>query len=102
MKQTQQLEEVKLLPQSIICCVFLAFACLQQVFDNCSCVPDDSPTNSSRSVRPGQCPQTKECSRSFTSYMAISVLSSFIDSLGVTPGYMVVIRLVKQKLSQID
>lgn len=67
----------------------------QQVFDNCSCVHVSSPANSSRSVRPGQCPQTKECSRSFTSYMAISVLSSFIDSLGVTPGYMVIIRSAK-------
>ncbi|TNM91397.1 hypothetical protein fugu_019777 [Takifugu bimaculatus] len=64
------------------------------VFDNCSCVHVSSPANSSRSVRPGQCPQTKECSRSFTSYMAISVLSSFIDSLGVTPGYMVIIRII--------
>lgn len=66
-----------------------------QVFDDCSCVAASSPANGSLSLRPGQCPQTKECSRSFTSYMAISVLSSFIDSLGVTPGYMVIIRLVK-------
>lgn len=71
------------------------FAILQQVFGNCSCVADVSPANSSQSVRPGRCPQTKECSRSFTSYMAISVLSSFIDSLGITPGSMLIIRSVK-------
>ncbi|XP_029681486.1 solute carrier organic anion transporter family member 1C1-like isoform X1 [Takifugu rubripes] len=71
------------------------------VFDNCSCVHVSSPANSSRSVRPGQCPQTKECSRSFTSYMAISVLSSFIDSLGVTPGYMVIIRCIHPELKSL-
>ncbi|CAF89837.1 unnamed protein product, partial [Tetraodon nigroviridis] len=72
-----------------------------RVFDNCSCVPAFPPANSSRSVRPGQCPQTKECSRSFTSYMAISVLSSFIDSLGVTPGSMVILRCTQPDLKSL-
>lgn len=65
-----------------------------QVFHNCSCVSASYPASSSTSVRLGQCPHAKDCSRSFTSYMAVSVLSSFINALGATPGYMVIIRSV--------
>uniref|UniRef100_A0A672HJE1 Solute carrier organic anion transporter family member n=1 Tax=Salarias fasciatus TaxID=181472 RepID=A0A672HJE1_SALFA len=49
----------------------------------------------------GQCPHAKSCSRSFTSYMAISVLSSFINSLGATPGYMVIIRCIAPELKSL-
>lgn len=72
----------------------LQFVCLHQVFHNCSCVSASYPAGSSTSVRLGQCPHAKDCTRSFTSYMAVSVLSSFINSLGATPGYMVIIRSV--------
>lgn len=65
-----------------------------QVFHNCSCVSTSFPAGTSSSVKLGQCPHAKDCSRSFTSYMAVSVLSSFISSLGATPGYMVIIRSV--------
>uniref|UniRef100_A0A3P8SSP9 Solute carrier organic anion transporter family member n=1 Tax=Amphiprion percula TaxID=161767 RepID=A0A3P8SSP9_AMPPE len=69
------------------------------VFHNCSCVSASYPAGSTTSVKLGQCPHAKDCSRSFTSYMAISVLSSFINSLGATPGYMVIIRLVQPDLA---
>uniref|UniRef100_A0A674E7L3 Solute carrier organic anion transporter family member n=1 Tax=Salmo trutta TaxID=8032 RepID=A0A674E7L3_SALTR len=54
------------------------------VFHNCSCVLSSSAPEGSMSVILGQCPRSRECSRSFTSYMAVSVLSSFINSLGTT------------------
>uniref|UniRef100_A0A674E7X4 Solute carrier organic anion transporter family member n=1 Tax=Salmo trutta TaxID=8032 RepID=A0A674E7X4_SALTR len=66
------------------------------VFHNCSCVLSSSAPEGSMSVILGQCPRSRECSRSFTSYMAVSVLSSFINSLGTTPGYMVIIRSVPE------
>uniref|UniRef100_A0A3Q2W119 Solute carrier organic anion transporter family member n=1 Tax=Haplochromis burtoni TaxID=8153 RepID=A0A3Q2W119_HAPBU len=65
------------------------------VFHNCTCVSTSFPAGSSTSVRLGQCPHAKDCSRSFTSYMAISVLSSFINALGATPGYMVYFLWIK-------
>ncbi|KAM9334622.1 uncharacterized protein ABDE67_021176 [Symphorus nematophorus] len=71
------------------------------VFHNCSCVSASYPAGSSTSVRLGQCPHAKDCSRSFTSYMAISVLSSFINSLGATPGYMVIIRCIAPELKSL-
>lgn len=71
------------------------------VFHNCSCVSTSFPAGSSRSVRLGQCPHAKDCSRSFTSYMAISVLSSFINALGATPGYMVIIRCITPELKSL-
>ncbi|ROL50102.1 Solute carrier organic anion transporter family member 1C1 [Anabarilius grahami] len=64
------------------------------VFHNCSCVLTPSPVEGSRSVSLGQCPRGPACTRSFTSYMAVSVLSSFINSLGTTPGYMITIRVI--------
>ncbi|XP_034529556.1 solute carrier organic anion transporter family member 1C1-like [Notolabrus celidotus] len=71
------------------------------VFHNCSCVSDSYPAGSSTSVRLGQCPHAKDCSRSFTSYMGVSVLSSFINSLGATPGYMVIIRCIAPELKSL-
>ncbi|XP_076860857.1 solute carrier organic anion transporter family member 1C1 isoform X3 [Brachyhypopomus gauderio] len=68
------------------------------IFHNCSCVLTPSPVGGSTSVSLGQCPRGPECSRSFTTYMAVSVLSSFINSLGVTPAYMVIIRCINPDL----
>ncbi|XP_043092168.1 solute carrier organic anion transporter family member 1C1 isoform X1 [Puntigrus tetrazona] len=71
------------------------------VFQNCSCVLTPSPVEGSRSVSLGQCPRGPGCTRSFTSYMAVSVLSSFINSLGTTPGYMIIIRCIKPELKSL-
>ncbi|XP_056280432.1 solute carrier organic anion transporter family member 1C1-like isoform X1 [Pseudoliparis swirei] len=71
------------------------------VFNNCSCVSASLPAGSSRSVRLGQCPHAADCGRSFTAYMAVSVLSSFINSLGATPGYMVIIRCISPDLKSL-
>lgn len=69
-----------------------------QVFHNCSCVSSSYPAGSTMSVRLGQCPHAKDCSRSFTSYMAVSVLSFFISSLGAIPSYMLLIRSVNPRM----
>ncbi|TRY58392.1 hypothetical protein DNTS_018481 [Danionella cerebrum] len=71
------------------------------VFHNCSCVLSPSPAEGSRSVSLGQCPRDPACSRSFTSYMAVSVLSSFINSLGTTPGFMITIRCISPELKSL-
>ncbi|KAI4899807.1 hypothetical protein NFI96_013760 [Prochilodus magdalenae] len=71
------------------------------VFHNCSCVLSPSPVEGSTSVSLGQCPRGPECSRSFTSYMAVSVLSCFISSLGTTPAYMVIIRCIPPELKSL-
>ncbi|CAL9683169.1 unnamed protein product [Knipowitschia caucasica] len=71
------------------------------VFNNCSCVDMSYPAGSSSSVKLGQCPHAKDCTRSFKSYMAVSVLSSFIGSLGATPGYMVIIRCIGPELKSL-
>uniref|UniRef100_A0A8C9R3R8 Solute carrier organic anion transporter family member n=1 Tax=Scleropages formosus TaxID=113540 RepID=A0A8C9R3R8_SCLFO len=56
------------------------------VFHNCSCVQVSPPLSGSLSVSIGQCPRSETCSSSFTTYMTVSVLSSFINSLGATPA----------------
>lgn len=40
----------------------------------------------------GRCPGRDSCDRIFPYFMALSVLSSFIISLGGTPGFMVLVR----------
>ncbi|XP_061663389.1 solute carrier organic anion transporter family member 1C1-like isoform X2 [Syngnathoides biaculeatus] len=71
------------------------------VFHNCTCVSASFPAGSSTSVKLGQCPQAKSCSRSFSFYMAVSVLSAFISSLGITPAYMVTIRCISPHLKSL-
>ncbi|XP_037099221.1 solute carrier organic anion transporter family member 1C1-like [Syngnathus acus] len=71
------------------------------VFHNCTCVSASYPAGSSTSVKLGQCPQARSCSRSFSSYMAVSVLSAFISSLGITPAYMVTIRCISPHLKSL-
>uniref|UniRef100_A0A8C1N8R2 Solute carrier organic anion transporter family member n=1 Tax=Cyprinus carpio TaxID=7962 RepID=A0A8C1N8R2_CYPCA len=71
------------------------------VFHNCSCVLTPSPVEGSRSVSLGQCPRGPRCTWSFTSYMAVTVLSSFINSLGTTPGYMITIRCITPELKSL-
>ncbi|XP_056604747.1 solute carrier organic anion transporter family member 1C1-like isoform X3 [Triplophysa dalaica] len=71
------------------------------VFHNCSCVLTPSPVEDSTSVSLGQCPRGPECTQSFTSYMAVSVLSFFISSLGTTPGYMVTLRCTAPELKSL-
>ncbi|CAL8242123.1 unnamed protein product [Merluccius merluccius] len=71
------------------------------VFHNCSCVSHFYPEEGSTSVRLGQCPRGNDCIRSFTSYMAISVLSSFISALGAMPGYMISIRCIAPELKSL-
>ncbi|KAG7456194.1 hypothetical protein MATL_G00249170 [Megalops atlanticus] len=71
------------------------------VFHNCSCVLSYPPDSGSLSVSLGQCPRSPACGHSFTIYMVVSVLSSFINSLGTTPGYMVIIRCIAPELKSL-
>lgn len=71
------------------------------VFHNCSCVMASPPESGSLSVSLGQCARSPACGHSFTIYMAVSVLSSFINSLGTTPGYMVIIRCITPELKSL-
>lgn len=60
-----------------------------QVFSNCSCVG----VAGNFTARTGQCLHTDDCDRMFPFFLALSVITSFIISLGGTPGYMILIRL---------
>lgn len=72
----------------IVMCVPL-FVCMSlQVFSNCSCVGVAGNFTAST----GQCPHTDDCDRMFPYFLALSVITSFIISLGGTPGYMILIR----------
>uniref|UniRef100_W5NE99 Solute carrier organic anion transporter family member n=1 Tax=Lepisosteus oculatus TaxID=7918 RepID=W5NE99_LEPOC len=71
------------------------------VFHNCTCVASFPPPSGNLSVVVGQCPRKDECKRSFIVYMAVSVLSSFINALGITPGYMVIIRCIMPELKSL-
>uniref|UniRef100_A0A672ZAL5 Solute carrier organic anion transporter family member n=1 Tax=Sphaeramia orbicularis TaxID=375764 RepID=A0A672ZAL5_9TELE len=54
------------------------------VFSNCSCIGVDGNFTAST----GQCPNKDDCDRMFPYFLALSVITSFIISLGGTPGYM--------------
>nr|XP_043871220.1 solute carrier organic anion transporter family member 1C1-like [Solea senegalensis] len=67
------------------------------VFSNCSCV--GAAGNFTAST--GQCPHKDDCDRMFPYFLALSVITSFIISLGGTPGYMFLIRCIKPQLKSL-
>ncbi|XP_077578352.1 solute carrier organic anion transporter family member 1C1 isoform X1 [Stigmatopora nigra] len=64
------------------------------VFSNCSCVGLAGNLTAST----GQCSDKDDCDRMFPYFLALSVITSFIISLGGTPGYMLLIRCIKPQL----
>uniref|UniRef100_A0A8D3EAB3 Solute carrier organic anion transporter family member n=1 Tax=Scophthalmus maximus TaxID=52904 RepID=A0A8D3EAB3_SCOMX len=67
------------------------------VFSNCSCVGVAGNFTAST----GQCPHKDDCDRMFPYFLALSVITSFIISLGGTPGYMLLIRCIKPQLKSL-
>lgn len=67
------------------------------VFSNCSCIGVDGNFTAST----GQCPDKDDCDRMFPYFLALSVITSFIISLGGTPGYMLLIRCIKPQLKSL-
>lgn len=71
------------------CVTVCMCACVSlQVFSNCSCVG----VAGNFTAGAGPCPHTDDCDRMFPYFLALSVITSFIISLGGTPGYMILIR----------
>ncbi|XP_075994176.1 solute carrier organic anion transporter family member 1C1-like [Genypterus blacodes] len=73
------------------------------VFDHCRCVAlmaDVQPGNWTATL--GQCPRSRDsCDRTFPYFLALSVLSSFVISLGGTPGFVLLIRCIKPELKSL-
>uniref|UniRef100_A0A3Q3ISC4 Solute carrier organic anion transporter family member n=1 Tax=Monopterus albus TaxID=43700 RepID=A0A3Q3ISC4_MONAL len=67
------------------------------VFSNCSCVG----VAGNLTARTGQCPHRDDCDRMFPYFLALAVITSFIISLGGTPGYMLLIRCIKPQLKSL-
>ncbi|XP_053176600.1 solute carrier organic anion transporter family member 1C1-like [Scomber japonicus] len=67
------------------------------VFSNCSCVGVAGNFTAST----GQCPNKDDCDRMFPYFLGLSVITSFIISLGGTPGYMLLIRCIKPQLKSL-
>ncbi|KAL3057281.1 hypothetical protein OYC64_007709 [Pagothenia borchgrevinki] len=67
------------------------------VFSSCSCVGVAGNFTAST----GQCPEKDDCDRMFPYFLALSVITSFIISLGGTPGYMFLIRCIKPQLKSL-
>lgn len=76
---------------AVLCYPLMTTSGLFQVFDSCGCLAlAGQPGN--LTAAPGRCPGRESCDRIFPYFMALSVLSSFIISLGGTPGFMVLVR----------
>uniref|UniRef100_A0A672ZKF8 Solute carrier organic anion transporter family member n=1 Tax=Sphaeramia orbicularis TaxID=375764 RepID=A0A672ZKF8_9TELE len=71
------------------------------VFGNCRCLAlaDAQPGN--LTATPGQCPRRDSCDKIFPYFLALSVLSSFIISLGGTPGFVLLVRCIKPELKSL-
>lgn len=95
---------VVMFPSTFLCTTqtfpsdLLQFLSLCQVFDQCRCVASAGPQPGNLTSTLGQCPHRDSCDRVFPFFLAMSVLSSFIISLGGTPGFVLLIRSVNQLL----
>uniref|UniRef100_A0A9J8A005 Solute carrier organic anion transporter family member n=1 Tax=Cyprinus carpio carpio TaxID=630221 RepID=A0A9J8A005_CYPCA len=69
---------------------------IDTVFEECSCVAVGNHTASA-----GQCNNRDSCHRVFPYFLALSVITSFIISLGGTPGYMLLIRCIRPQLKSL-
>ncbi|TRY88684.1 hypothetical protein DNTS_006258 [Danionella cerebrum] len=69
---------------------------MDTVFEQCSCVSAGNQT-----ARAGQCDGRESCHHVFPYFLALSVITSFIISLGGTPGYMLLIRCIKPQLKSL-
>uniref|UniRef100_A0A4W4DUG7 Solute carrier organic anion transporter family member n=3 Tax=Electrophorus TaxID=8004 RepID=A0A4W4DUG7_ELEEL len=70
---------------------------MDMVYEQCTCV-----TKGNQTAYPGQCRHHREsCQQVFPYFLALSVLTSFIISLGGTPGYMLLIRCIKPELKSL-
>ncbi|XP_072312930.1 solute carrier organic anion transporter family member 1C1-like [Eucyclogobius newberryi] len=67
------------------------------VFSDCSCI--DVAGNFTASA--GPCADKDDCDGMFPYFLALSVITSFIISLGGTPGYMLLIRCIKPQLKSL-
>ncbi|XP_071753565.2 solute carrier organic anion transporter family member 1C1-like [Centroberyx gerrardi] len=71
------------------------------VFDQCRCVALAAAQPGNLTASLGQCPHRDSCDRVFPYFLALSVLSSFIISLGGTPGFVLLIRCIKPELKSL-
>uniref|UniRef100_A0A8C2XP26 Solute carrier organic anion transporter family member n=1 Tax=Cyclopterus lumpus TaxID=8103 RepID=A0A8C2XP26_CYCLU len=71
------------------------------VFDNCSCVLLADTQQGNLTATLGQCPHRDSCDKMFPYFLALSVLSSFIISLGGTPAFMLLVRCIKPELKSL-
>ncbi|KAJ8381717.1 hypothetical protein SKAU_G00024950 [Synaphobranchus kaupii] len=76
------------------------------VFEHCRCVAaaaaaviGSGPGNLTAAV--GHCQDREGCDRVFPYFLALSVISSFIISLGGTPGYVLLIRCIKPEFKSL-
>ncbi|XP_067358206.1 solute carrier organic anion transporter family member 1C1-like isoform X2 [Channa argus] len=71
------------------------------VFDNCRCVALVNPQTGNLTATLGQCPIRDSCEKIFPYFLALSVLSSFIISLGGTPGFVLLVRCIKPEMKSL-
>ncbi|KAL0962658.1 hypothetical protein UPYG_G00343470 [Umbra pygmaea] len=71
------------------------------VFSNCSCVAAAGQNSGNMTASAGHCTHRHDCDLIFPYFLALSVITSFIISLGGTPGYMVLIRCIKPQLKSL-
>ncbi|XP_039625702.1 solute carrier organic anion transporter family member 1C1-like isoform X3 [Polypterus senegalus] len=71
------------------------------VFDNCQCLELDGFSGGNISAVLGECQKREDCDKIFPYFLALSVISSFVISLGGTPGYILLIRCIKPELKSL-
>ncbi|KAL2093951.1 hypothetical protein ACEWY4_011263 [Coilia grayii] len=75
----------------------------ETVFEHCRCIAAIGPGSQTGNLTAilGHCPHRSSCDRIFPYFLGLSVITSFIISLGGTPGYVLLIRIIKPQLKSL-
>uniref|UniRef100_A0A9L0ICC9 Solute carrier organic anion transporter family member n=1 Tax=Equus asinus TaxID=9793 RepID=A0A9L0ICC9_EQUAS len=68
------------------------------IFYNCTCVGIAASKSGNSSGMVGRCQKDNGCPRMFLYFLVISVITSYILSLGGIPGYILLLRCIKPQL----
>ncbi|XP_066561698.1 solute carrier organic anion transporter family member 1C1 isoform X2 [Amia ocellicauda] len=71
------------------------------VFDSCRCIAVSGSLAGNLTATVGHCQQREGCDKVFPYFLALSVITSFVISLGGTPGYILLIRCITSDLKSL-
>lgn len=79
-------------------CISSSGTAINEIFHNCSCIAALNAESGNFSAVLGQCPREEKCTTMLYAFLITSFCCCLVYSLGVIPGYMVLLRILSAEL----